>query len=149
VIVDPGSGVDILVVEDNPRDAELTVRAIRHCLASNTLRVSPDGADALDFIFGRGAHAHRRGAPPPRVIMLDLKLPRIGGLDVLDALKSDEVTRTIPVVVVTSSSQDADIRAAYAKGANSYVIKPVEFEALMEAIGRIGTYWLSVNQPMR
>ena len=81
--------------------------------------------------------------------MLDLKLPRVGGLEVLDALKSDEVTRTIPVVVVTSSSQDADIRAAYAKGANSYVIKPVEFEALMEAIGRIGTYWLSVNQPMR
>ena len=144
----PDTGVDILVVEDNPRDAELTVRAIRHCLASNTLFVSPDGADALDFVFGRGAHAHRRGAQPPRVILLDLKLPRLGGLEVLDALKSDEVTRTIPVVVVTSSRQEADIRAAYAKGANSYVVKPVEFEALMEAIGRIGTYWLSVNQPM-
>ena len=144
----PDTGVDILVVEDNPRDAELTVRAIRHCLVSNTLRVSPDGVDALDFVFGRGAHAHRRGAPPPRVILLDLKLPRLGGLEVLDALKSDEVTRAIPVVVVTSSGQEADIRAAYAKGANSYVVKPVEFEALMDAIGRIGTYWLSVNQPV-
>jgi two-component system response regulator len=148
VIVDPDSGVDILVVEDNPRDAELTMRAIRHCLASHTLRLSPDGVDALDFVFGRGAHAHRRGAPPPRVILLDLKLPRLGGLEVIDALKSDEATRTIPVVVVTSSRQEADIRAAYAKGANSYVVKPVEFEALMEAIGRIGTYWLSVNQPV-
>jgi two-component system response regulator len=146
--VDTGSGVDILLVEDNPRDVELTERAIRHCLTFNTLHVSPDGADALDFVFGRGAHAHRRGAPLPRVILLDLKLPRLGGLEVLDALRADELTRSIPVVVVTSSRQDADIRSAYAKGANSYVVKPVEFEALMEAIGRIGTYWLSVNQPV-
>jgi two-component system, response regulator len=147
--VEAATGIDILVIEDNPRDAELTVRAIRHCLSSNTVHVAPDCADALDFVFGRGAHEHRRGAPPPKVILLDLKLPRLGGLEVLDALKTDDRTRAIPVVVVTSSRQDADIRSAYAKGANSYVVKPVEFDTLMEAIGSIGTYWLSVNQPIR
>lgn len=143
------TSVDILVVEDNPRDAELTVRAIRHGLSSSTLHVSPDGVDALDFLLGRGAHAHRRDAPPPKVILLDLKLPRLGGLDVIDALKSDERTQSIPVVVVTSSTQDVDIRTAYAKGANSYVVKPVDFEALMEGIGRVATYWLAVNQAAR
>jgi two-component system response regulator len=146
---DDRRGVELLVVEDNPRDAELIVRAIRRRLGACSLHVSPDGADAVDFVRASGAHAARQGLLPPKAIFLDLKMPRVSGLEVLDAIRAGEQTRTIPVVVVTSSKQDADIRAAYDRGANSYIVKPVDFDNLTDTLGSAGAYWLAVNQPPR
>ena len=139
--------IDILLVEDNPQDAELMIRALRKRNILNPLHVVEDGAAALDFIFCRGAYADRDGAKPPKAILLDLKLPKLGGLEVLQALKADDQTRKIPVVVVTSSREDPDIQAAYALGANSYVVKPVGFADFMEAMSNLGLYWLLINQP--
>jgi len=139
--------VDVLLVEDNPQDAELMIRALRKRNILNPLYVVEDGAAALDFIFCRGAYADRHGAKPPKVILLDLKLPKLGGLEVLQTLKADDETRMIPVVVVTSSREDPDIQAAYALGANSYVVKPVGFAEFMEAMSNLGLYWLLINQP--
>lgn len=138
--------IDILLVEDNPHDAELTIRAIKKHSIANPLFVVEDGAEALDFVFCRGAYSCREGSHPPRVIFLDLKLPKVNGLEVLQAIKSSELTRSIPVVVVTSSKEDPDIKAAYALGANSYVVKPIEFEAFLGAMSSLGLYWLLVNQ---
>jgi two-component system response regulator len=137
--------LEVLLVEDNPRDAELTLRAFqKYRLASHVL-VAQDGAEALALLHprpdGGGAPVER-----PRLILLDLKLPKVGGLEVLRQLKSDDHTRAIPVVVVTSSNQDRDIRDAYAFGANSYVVKPVEFDAFTATIRDLGAYWLVVNQ---
>jgi two-component system, response regulator len=145
--MDTLDAVDILLVEDNPRDAELTMRALRKRSIANPLHVVEDGAAALDFIFCRGAYADRNISRPPKVILLDLKLPKLSGLEVLRAIKSEERTRTIPVVVVTSSQEDPDIAAAYALGANSYVVKPVDFEAFLDAMTSLGLYWLLVNHP--
>jgi two-component system response regulator len=139
--------VDILLVEDNPRDAGLTIRAFKKQNLANPIHVVEDGAEALDFIFCRGAHAHRNPCKPPKVILLDLKLPKVDGLEVLKAIKKDERTRVIPVVIVTSSQEDPDIKAAYALGANSYVVKPVDFDAFLDAMTGLGLYWLLVNQP--
>lgn len=139
--------VDILLVEDNPRDAELTTMAIKKRNLANPLHVVEDGAEALDFIFCRGAYAGRDESRMPKVILLDLKLPKVSGLEVLKAIKSDERTRRIPVVIVTSSQEDPDIAAAYALGANSYVVKPVDFDTFCEAMSNLGLYWLLVNQP--
>ncbi len=139
--------VDILLVEDNPHDAELTIRAIRKRNILNPFHVMKDGAEALDFLFCRGAYQERDCLKLPKVILLDLKLPKLNGLEVLKAVKSDERTRTIPVVVVTSSREDPDIKTAYALGANSYVVKPVDFGAFLEAMSSLGLYWLLVNQP--
>ncbi|GAB6272732.1 MAG TPA: two-component system response regulator [Syntrophaceae bacterium] len=139
--------VDILLVEDNPHDAELTIRAIRKRNILNPFHVMEDGAEALDFLFCRGAYQERDCLKLPKVILLDLKLPKLNGLEVLKAVKSDERTRTIPVVVVTSSREDPDIKTAYALGANSYVVKPVDFGAFLEAMSSLGLYWLLVNQP--
>jgi len=139
--------IDILLVEDNPRDAELTTRAIKKHNLANPVHVVEDGAEALDFIFCRGAYADREPSRLPKVIFLDLKLPKLSGLEVLKAIKSEERTRFIPVVVVTSSREDPDIKAAYALGANSYVVKPVNFDAFIEAMSSLGLYWLLVNQP--
>jgi two-component system, response regulator len=139
--------VDILLVEDNPRDAELTIRALKKSSLANRLITVEDGAEALDCIFCRGKHATRDIGCPPKVVLLDLKLPKVSGLEVLRALKHDERTRTIPVVVVTSSREDPDIKTAYALGANSYVVKPVNFDAFVEAVSTLGLYWLLVNQP--
>ena len=139
--------IDILMVEDNPQDAEMTIRALRKRNITNPLHVVEDGAEAIDFIFCRGAHGGRDFSRPPKVVLLDLKLPKMGGLEVLKAIKSDERTRAIPVVVVTSSQEDPDIQAAYALGANSYVVKPVEFDAFVDAMSNLGLYWLLVNQP--
>jgi two-component system response regulator len=139
--------VDILLVEDNPRDAELTIRALKKHNLANLLFTVEDGAEALDFIFGRGKYAAREGGQPPKVVLLDLKLPKVSGLEVLRALKQDEKTRAIPVVVVTSSREDPDIKTAYSLGANSYVVKPVDFDAFFEAVSNLGLYWLLVNQP--
>ena len=139
--------IDILLVEDNPRDAELTIRALKkHNLASKLFHVE-DGVQALDYLFARGKFAERNLKAQPKVILLDLKLPRINGLEVLRALKADERTMAIPVVVVTSSAEDPDVRTAYQLGANSYVIKPVQFDAFIDAMTKLGIYWLMVNHP--
>ncbi|MEW6584638.1 MAG: response regulator [Nitrospirota bacterium] len=139
--------VDILLVEDNSRDAEMITRAIRKQNIANPLSVVEDGAEALDFIFCRGAYAGRDGSQQPKVILLDLKLPKVNGLEVLKAIKSEDRMRTIPVVVVTSSQEDPDIKTAYALGANSYVVKPVSSDAFIDAMSNLGLYWLLVNQP--
>jgi len=141
--------VDVLLVEDNPRDAELTIRAFKkHHLADRLCHVR-DGAEALDFLLGCGQPDGLAGDPPPRVVLLDLKLPKVDGLEVLRIMKADERMRAIPVVIVTSSAEDPDIETAYRLGANSYVIKPVQFEAFMEAMHRLGIYWLTENRPLR
>ncbi len=139
--------VDILLVEDNPRDAELTTRALKKRNFANPLHVVEDGAEALDFIYCRGAYKDRDRSILPRVILLDLKLPKLNGLEVLKTIKSDARTKAIPVVVVTSSREDPDIKAAYELGANSYVIKPVDFDSFLDAMSSLGLYWLLVNQP--
>jgi two-component system response regulator len=141
--------VEILLVEDNPRDAELTIRALKRKNLANNLYHVEDGVEALDFLFGRGTYSGRDMNEPPKVVLLDLKLPRINGLEVLSALKSDERTRTIPVVIITSSAEDPDVKKAYELGANSYVIKPVQFDSFIEAMAKIGIYWLLVNHPVK
>jgi len=145
--MDYPQAVDILLVEDNPADAELTIRALKKRNLANQLHLVEDGAEALDFIFCRGQYDRREMSSPPKVILLDLKLPKVNGLEVLREFKSDERTRSIPVVVVTSSREDPDIQAAYALGANSYVVKPVDFDAFVDAMSRLGFYWLLLNQP--
>lgn len=141
--------VEILLVEDNPRDAELTIRALKKNNLANHLVHVEDGAEALDFLFGRGKYEGREMDRSPRVVLLDLKLPKVDGLEVLRILKQDERTRNIPVVVVTSSREDPDMRSAYALGVNSYVIKPVQFDAFVDAMSRLGVYWLMVNHPLK
>ena len=136
----PLDNLSILLVEDNPRDAELTLRAFRKHNLANSVSVAHDGVEALDILFDPD------GAERPRVILLDLKLPKLDGLAVLRRLKSDDRTRSIPVVVVTSSNQDPDIKTAYELGANSYVVKPVDFESFMKTMSELGFYWLMVNQ---
>jgi len=138
--------IDVLLVEDNPQDAELTIRSLKKYNMANNLFVVEDGAEALDFIFCKGKFAVREISQPPKVILLDLKLPKVSGLEVLREVKKDAHTRKIPVVVVTSSHEDPDIKAAYDLGANSYVIKPVDFEAFADCVSKLGCYWLLVNQ---
>ena len=138
--------VDILLVEDNPRDAELTLRALRRRNLADRLLVVEDGAEALDFIFCRGRYTERQMTSPPKVVLLDMRLPKLNGLEVLREIKADKRTRSIPVVMVTSSREDPDIQTAYELGANSYVVKPVEFDAFQEAMSHLGFYWLLVNQ---
>jgi two-component system response regulator len=145
--VDAINAVDILLVEDNPQDAELTIRALKKHNLANRLFAVEDGAEALDFIFCRGKYAARNLGDSPKVVLLDLKLPKVNGLEVLRALKENERTRSVPVVIVTSSKEDPDIKAAYALGTNGYVVKPVEFEAFADAVSKLGLYWLLVNQP--
>lgn len=149
MIMDDLDAVEILLVEDNPRDAELTIRALKRKNLANSLFHVEDGVEALDFLFARGRYSGRNINDPPKVVLLDLKLPRINGLEVLTALKADRRTQTIPVVIVTSSAEDPDVKAAYQLGANSYVIKPVQFDAFIDAMVKIGIYWLMVNQPMK
>ncbi len=139
--------IHILLVEDNPNDAELTIRALKKKHVANRIHVAEDGAQALDILFARGQYAQRENSTPPKLVLLDLKLPKVSGLEVLKELKSDERTKKIPVVIVTSSREDPDIKEAYALGANSYVVKPVDFEQFMEAMSNLGLYWLLVNQP--
>jgi two-component system response regulator len=127
------NAVEILLVEDNPRDAELTIRALKKKNLANNLFHVEDGVDALDFLFARGKYSGRDANDTPKVVLLDLKLPRINGLEVLSAIKGDDRTRGIPVVIVTSSSEDPDVKTAYQLGANSYVLKPVQFDSFMDA----------------
>ena len=141
--------VEVLLVEDNPQDAELTIRALKkHNLANRLFHVK-DGVEALDFLFGRGEYEGHRTDAVPRVVLLDLKLPKMNGLEVLHIMKTDEQMRTIPVVIVTSSAEDPDMEAAYKLGANSYVIKPVQFDAFMEAVSKLGVYWLMINRSLK
>jgi two-component system response regulator len=147
--MDDLSAVEILLVEDNPRDAELTIRALKKRNLANNLFHVEDGVEALDFLFARGKFSERDIADAPKVVLLDLKLPRIDGLEVLTAMRADARTQTIPVVVVTSSAEDPDVKKAYQLGANSYVIKPVQFDSFMEAMVKVGIYWLMVNHPMK
>jgi len=137
--------VEILLVEDNPRDAELTIRALKKHNLSDLLFHVEDGAEALDYLFARGKYEGRNTKKIPKVILLDMKLPKMNGLDVLRIIKQDENLRVIPVVIVTSSSEGPDIKTAYELGANSYVVKPVEFNAFIDAMSRLGLYWIRVN----
>jgi two-component system response regulator len=137
----------ILLVEDNPDDAALTLRAFERNNMLNPIAVARDGVEALDFLFARGVHAERAGKPLPTLVLLDLKLPKIDGLGVLKAIRGDERTRLIPVVILTSSKEEQDLAQGYALGANSYVRKPVNFAEFLEAARVLGIYWLAVNQP--
>ncbi len=143
------NAVGILLVEDNPRDAELMIRALKKKNLASNLHHVEDGVEALDFLFARGKYAGRDMSDSPKVVILDLKLPRMNGLEVLNMIKNDERTRNIPVVMVTSSAEDPDVMTAYRLGANSYVIKPVRFDSFIEAISKLGMYWLKVNHPLR
>jgi two-component system, response regulator len=143
------AAAEILLVEDNPQDAELTIRSLKKKNLANQLVVVEDGEEALEYLFCRGRFASRDASQPPKVVLLDLKLPKVSGLEVLRALKKSEQTRTIPVVIVTSSREDPDVKTAYDLGANSYVVKPVDFDAFAEAVSSVGLYWLLVNQAPR
>jgi two-component system, response regulator len=136
---------EILLVEDDPADAELTVLSLRKERLANRIEVARDGAEALDFLFCRGAYADRSFERPPRLVLLDLKLPRVSGHEVLRAIKADERTRSIPVVVLTSSDQERDLVECYRLGVNSYVQKPVELQKFQEVVRQFGMYWLMVN----
>jgi len=138
--------VDILLVEDNPRDTELTIRALNRHNISNNLIALEDGAEALDFLFCKGKYADRKFIKQPKVILLDLKLPKINGLEALKIIKSDPRTKMIPVIMVTSSRQDSDMKTAYDYGANSYVVKPVDFNKFVEAMSHLVLYWILINQ---
>lgn len=139
--------IEILIVEDNPNDAELTLRALDKHKLVNKSHVVRDGEEALEFLFATGRYADRSIESPPQVVLLDLKLPKLDGFDVLRRMRTDERTKRIPVVILTSSKQNPDIEAAYELGANSFVTKPVEFDAFVKAVSDVGLYWLLLNQP--
>ena len=139
--------VEILLAEDNPNDVELTLYALRRHNFANRIHVVRDGAEALEFIFCTGAYAHRHIAHSPKVMLLDLKLPLIDGLEVLQRLKADPRTCMIPVVVLTSSREERDVVESYRLGVNSYITKPVDFEQFTVAVRTLGMYWVLLNQP--
>lgn len=141
------TSIEILLVEDNPNDVELTLHALQENKLTNRIEVVRDGAEALEFIFCTGAYVNRRIENSLKIILLDLKLPKVDGLEVLRRIKSDPRTRTIPVVVLTSSREERDIVESYQLGVNSYIVKPVDFEQFTEAVRNLGLYWLLLNQP--
>ena len=140
------NAVEIMLVEDNPDDVELTVRALRKSNFTNPIRVLRDGAEALDYLFGTRPDGTPNMAAAPVVLLLDLKLPKVNGAEVLQKVKSDPRTKMIPVVVLTSSREDRDLHETYKLGANSYIVKPVDFEQFNRAVNQIGMYWLLINQ---
>lgn len=142
--VDP---IDLLLVEDNPRDVELTLHAFGQHKLANRVHVVRDGAEALDFLFAEGDYSGRATMAHPRVVLLDLKLPKVDGIEVLRAIRQDPRTRTLPVVVLTSSQEERDIVEAYRLGVNSYIVKPLDFEKFGKAVSALGMYWLVLNQP--
>ena len=139
--------IEILLVEDSDSDAEMTIRALKKNNLANQLLHLKDGAQALDFLFAEGAYAGREMGSIPKVVLLDLKMPKVSGIEVLERIKSDERTRKIPVVVLTSSKEDPDIQKCYQLGVNGYVVKPVEFDEFQAAISDLGLYWMIINQP--
>lgn len=138
--------IEILLVEDNPSDAELTMRALKKNKLANKIYHVEDGEEALDFIFAKGIFANRKDAKKPKLIILDLKLPKVNGLEVLKVLKSIEDTKTIPIVVLTSSKEDRDLVDSYKLGVNSYIAKPVNFDKFMKSVKDMGFYWIILNQ---
>lgn len=136
----------ILLVEDNPKDEELTLRALKKSNVMNPVVVARDGVEALDYLFARGTHANRDDAATPQVVLLDLKLPKVDGLEVLKALRANELTKLLPVIVLTSSVEEQDLIRSYSLGANSYVRKPVDFIQFIEAVRQLGLYWLILNE---
>jgi two-component system response regulator len=138
----------ILLVEDNADDEALTTRALRMAKIANDIVVARDGAEALDYVYGEGQYAGRVASQLPAVVLLDLKLPKLSGLEVLQRLRGDPRTRLVPIVVLTSSSEEEDMLKSYQFGANSYVRKPVEFGAFASAVSQLGVYWLLLNQPV-
>lgn len=139
--------IEILLVEDNPDDLEMTLRALRRAKLANNIQVVRDGAEALDFIFAEGPYSARKVENGPKVMLLDLKLPKIDGLEVLRRVKGDPRTKAIPVVVLTSSKEQPDVAQCYSLGVNSYIVKPVNFERFAAAVSELGMYWLLLNQP--
>jgi two-component system, response regulator len=144
--MDHHTEVEVLLVEDNPRDAEMALRTLRnHNLANSVVHVK-DGEEALNWLFGMGSYAGRDLTNHPRVVLLDLKLPKVDGLEVLRAIRDDKRTELIPVVVMTSSREERDVIESYKLGVNSYVVKPMDFEGFSAAVAELGHYWLLVNQ---
>lgn len=141
------SMVEILLVEDNPNDVELTLIALKENKLANNVQIAHDGEEALEFIFSTGKYSGRDINLKPKVILLDLKLPKVDGIEVLRKIRSDERTKTIPVVVLTSSKEERDIVETYKLGVNSYIVKPVQFENFVKVVKELGLYWLVVNQP--
>ncbi len=139
--------VEILIVEDNPYDLEMTLRGFRQARLVNHIHIARDGEEALDFLFCRGLHSGRCPEQRPRVILLDLKLPKVDGLEVLAQIKADPGLRSVPVVMMTSSQEHADVLRSYELGVNSYVVKPVGFDAFVKAVQELGMYWMLLNQP--
>ena len=141
--IDP---LEILLVEDNPADVELTLRALKKNNLTNMVKVVSDGAQALDYLFSTGDFAGEHNHPPPKVVFLDLKLPKVDGREVLRRMKADPRTQMIPVVVLTSSKEERDIAESYKLGVNSYVVKPLDFDKFVEAVSQLGLYWVLLNQ---
>ena len=141
------TAIEILLIEDNPNDVELTLDALKKQNLTNNIKVLEDGALALDYIFARGKYSDRKISDQPKLILLDLKLPKVSGLEVLKKIKSDKRTKKIPVVILTSSNEEQDIIKSYENGANSYIVKPVNFEMFTKSVKEIGMYWLLLNEP--
>jgi two-component system response regulator len=139
--------IEILLVEDNPTDAEMTIHVLRKNNLANKLLHVKDGAEALDFIFAEGVYTDRQVEQKPRLILMDLKMPKVNGIEVLENIKADERTKKIPVVILTSSKEDPDISKCYELGVNAYVVKPVSFDSFQRAITQLGLFWMVVNQP--
>jgi two-component system response regulator len=139
--------VEILLVEDNPDDVELTLHALRKENLANSIHVTRDGVEAIDFLFCKGAYADRSFEHPPKLVLLDLKLPKVDGMEVLKRLKGDVRTKSIPVVILTSSKEERDLVKGYNLGANSYIQKPVDFDQFRQTVKSAGLYWLVINQP--
>lgn len=140
------SSIEILIVEDNPNDATLMMRALKKNHLANNIKICEDGEDALNYLFNKGKYEGTVDHTALRVVFLDLKLPKIDGLEVLKEIRKNEITRKLPVVILTSSKEDPDIKSAYDLGANSYVVKPVQFEDFVKAVSQLGMYWLILNE---
>ncbi len=140
--------IEILLVEDNMNDAELTIRSLKTNNVANKIFHLKDGAQAMDYLFGTGQFSKRNLNDKPKVILLDLKMPKIDGFEVLEKIKSNEMTKRIPVVILTSSKEDPDIERCYWLGANSYIVKPVDFEGFRKVVAELGLYWVVINQPV-